>query len=202
MKKKQILRAYAWVYILIAIVVIAGWIALFNALDRVRDNEQLTVTVLNPAADTAAMRDDLLEALPTLTDQKLVYVYVDGVALSADDAQRKTRLSLQTLQSDLVIVPESLLRDLNIAELFPPLPDALLPENTSGCYTADGKIYGVPVSGTEDKTRAASYGLLTEKCYLFVSGQSVNLGGYLGRGAKTDDAALAAFRYLTEVIDH
>ena len=41
MKLKRALKDYWWLYLLIAFALILGWTSLFNALDRIRDNEKV-----------------------------------------------------------------------------------------------------------------------------------------------------------------
>lgn len=196
LKRKRTFREYWWLYVVIAFAVILGWTSLFNALDRIRDNEQIVVSAYNSDCDTEALRDQISKALPAMTDQKIIALYVDEIELPSGDDRFKTKLTMQILQSDIVILPESLLREINIAEFFLPLPQELVRE---GCYIFDGQTYGVAVGG---ETRFGSFCTQTENYYAFVSPQTVNLAGLNGRGTETDDAALVIFRYLTEVITH
>lgn len=196
LKLKRAVRDYLWLYLLIAFAVILGWNALFNALDRIRDNEQLTLGVYNTDCDTQALREALNAALPERTEQKLLALYVDDITLSPEDDRFRTKLTMQVLQSDLVILPESLVQSVEIGQYFLPLPEALIPEEPTLRYYADGECYGAVLA---PQTSFAAYCTQTEPCYLFVSPQTVNLAGLLGRGEEADDAAAAVFRYLTEV---
>lgn len=194
MKLKRALKDYWWLYLLIAFALILGWTSLFNALDRIRDNEQITVSVYNAECDTEALRNQIDEALPSLTKQQIIALYVDDIELPTEDDRFKTKLTMQILQSDIVILPESMLPEINIAEYFLPLPQELAQED---CYRFDGQAYGTLVGSD---TRFGVFCAQTEAYYAFVSPQTVNLAGLNGRGTETDDAALVIFRYLTEVV--
>ena len=94
-------------------------------------------------------------------------------------------LSMQLLQTDLIIMPESLLKELDVAVYFPELPE-MLQDNTD--YQIDGKHYGILLNGYSQE----------EPVYLLLAANSVNLGGILDKGNPEDDAALAVLQYLVK----
>lgn len=185
---KTALRAHWRAYLCVPLLAALVWTGVFTAMDRVRDNERLTLAVYVPDCDTQTLRDDLAKRLPELTKQKLTEIYADALTLQPESANAKTLLTMQLLQSDLAIVPLSMLRALDVPEFFPELPQSLSSENET--YQIDGKSYGILVnhpdlSGTQ------------EPCYVLLCESSKNLGALFGRGKPEDDAALAALRELT-----
>ena len=125
------------------------------------------------------------DKLPELTQQEILELYVDDMEHIPNQTYATDLLSMQLLQTDLIIMPESLLKELDVAVYFPELPETLQ-DNTD--YQIDGKHYGILLNGYSQE----------EPVYLLLATNSVNLGGILDKGNLEDDAALAVLQYLVK----
>ena len=185
---KNTLREYWRAYLCVPLLALLIWMGIFTAMDRVHDNERLTLAVYAKNCDAQALRADLIKRLPELTEQKISELYVDALTLRPESANAKTLLTMQLLQSDLAILPESLLQALETPEFFPELPEKLTANLET--YRVDGKSYGILICNP-------AYFGSQERCYVLLSESSKNLGAIFGKGSAEDDAALAVLRELT-----
>lgn len=193
-KGKALLAGTVWKYIAVAAVVVFVWISVFQALGRIKDNERLAIEVYNADVENLALRDELAGALPGMTGQHILELYVDDVECSPGQTYADEILTAQLLHSDLVIMPEDLLGRLDMKLYFAELPEPLKsgwPEDRY--YVFDGKRCGILL---DDESPFAKYCRSEGRFYLLLSGASVNLDGLNGRGEKGDDAALQALYYL------
>lgn len=195
-KGTKLLFGNIWKYILVAIVVIFIWSAVFESLGQIKDNQRLTIAVYNLECDTQTLRDDIYTKLPELTQQELLELYVDDMEHIPNQTYASSILATQLLQSDLVIMPESLLKELDMAYYFPELPAQLQSNPAYGYYQVNGVCYGILMNGPEIENTFTKYCHADEPCYLLLSGNSVNLAGLLNRGEATDDAGLRVLEYL------
>ena len=189
---KKLILENLWKYLLVAVASIFIWSAVFEALDQVKDNQRVTVATYNLNCNTQALKDELLLMLPGLTQQEIMELYVDDLEHTPNQTYATDILTAQILQSDLIVMPKSLLDKLNMLLFFPELPENLRDEN---CYEVNGVSYGILIS---HESRFAAHCVSEEPYYLLLSSQSVNLGGLLGRGEAKDNAALKIMEYLLE----
>lgn len=192
-KGKKLLFGNIWKYVLVAVVVIFIWSAVFESLGQIKDNQRLTISVYNIDCDTQALRDELAVRLPELTKQEILELYVDNMEHIPNQTYATQLLSMQLMQSDLIIMPESLLNKLEVASYFPELPAEIQNDQGYDYYQADGICYGILLG-----SMFTEYCQTEEPCYLLLSGQSVNLGGILDRGDPADDAGLKVLEYLVK----
>lgn len=192
-KGTKLLFGNIWKYVLVAVVAIFIWSAVFESLGQIKDNQRLTISVYNLNCDTQALRDEIAAKLPELTKQEILELYVDDMEHIPNQTYATNLLSMQIMQSDLIIMPESLLKELDIAFYFPELPEELQDIQAYGYYQTDGLCYGILLGNT-----FTDYCQTEEPCYLLLSGQSVNLGGILDRGEPADDAGLKVLAYLVK----
>ena len=198
-KRTSRVRGFLWAYLCVAVVVVFVWTSIFSLFGTVKDNQRLVVSVYNLDYDTQALKEEISEYLPELTDQKILEVYVDGMNLEPDSTYAKTLLSMQLLQTDIVVMPESLLKELDVPYFFPELPDTLTDFPDTPYYQINGKNYGIKVGCAALQNNFTKYCGTKENCYLLLSATSYNLGAIYKRGAPGDNAALAVTRYLLEV---
>ena len=184
-KGKKLLIGNLWKYILVAVVSVFIWSAVFTSLGQIKDNQRLIISVYNLDFDTQVLRDEIADKLPELTQQEILELYVDDMEHIPNQTYATDLLSMQLLQTDLIIMPESLLKELDVAVYFPELPETLQ-DNTD--YQIDGKHYGILLNGYSQE----------EPVYLLLAANSVNLGGILNKGNPEDDAALAVLQYLVK----
>lgn len=184
-KGKKLLIGNLWKYILVAVVSVFIWSAVFTSLGQIKDNQRLTISVYNLDMDTQVLRDEIAEKLPELTQQEILELYVDDMEHIPNQTYATDLLSMQLLQTDLVLMPESLLKELEMAVYFPELPETM---QSVTDYQIEGKHYGILLSRFSQE----------EPVYLLLASNSVNLGGILGEGNSKDDAALAVLQYLVK----
>jgi hypothetical protein len=194
----KLLFGNIWKYVLVAAAVILMWSAVFESLRIIKDDERLAITIYNIDCDIEALREDILQQLPSLTEQELQAVYVETYDHYHQQTYADNILTAQIAQTDLVIIPEHLLDQIEVPFHFPALPESLITENT---YQVDGVSYGILISGEGMKNRFTQYCQTDVTCYLLISSTTVNLGGVNGRGEVSDDVALQVLRYLMEVRD-
>lgn len=190
-KGTKLLFGNIWKYLLVAVAAILIWSGIYEMLDTIRDNQRLTISVYNTNCDTQALREELVQVLPTLTDQVFLEVYVDDMEHIPNQTYASDLLTMQLLQCDLVIMPESLLKSLSVPVYFPELPASLAEGRQT--YQVEGKAYGILLTD-----RFAGFCQSSEPCYLLLSSNSVNLGGILDRGEAADDGGLQVLYYLIE----
>lgn len=184
-KGKKLLMGNIWKYILVAVVSVFIWSAVFTSLGQIKDNQRLTISVYNLDIDTQELRDEIAEKLPELTQQEILELYVDDMEHVPNQTYATDLLSMQLVQTDLILMPESLLKELDVSVYFPELPETM---QSGTDYQIEGKHYGILLSRHSQE----------EPVYLLLAGNSVNLGGILGRGNPEDDAALAVAQYLVK----
>lgn len=184
-KGTKLLIGNLWKYILVAVVSVFIWSAVFTSLGQIKDNQRLTISVYNLDLDTQTLRNEIAAKLPELTKQEILELYVDDMEHMPNQTYAIELLSMQLLQTDLILMPESLLKDLDVAVYFPELPETL---QTDTDYQCDGKHYGILIDKYSQE----------ENVYLLLASNSVNLGGILGEGVPEDDSALAVLQYLVK----
>lgn len=190
------MREYWWAYLVVAVAICLIWWGIFSQLDRVEDNQRLTICVYNSTCDTQKLQTHLAQCLPTLTHQEIRELYVDDLTLQIDTGNGKQLLIMQLLQADMAILPEKMLEQMRVQDYFLPLPQQLpLPENAQ-LYNCDGVTYGVLVGGGAQKHPFDAFCGEEEQYWLFLSASSCNLGGLNERGTQEDDAALVIWEYL------
>lgn len=174
-----------WKYILVAVVSIFIWSAVFTSIGQIKDNQRLTISVYNLDLDTQALKDEVAAKLPELSQQEILELYVDDMEHIPNQTYANDLLTMQLLQTDLIIMPESLLKELKTEAYFPEIPESL---QRNSDYQIGGKHYGILLNRYSQK----------EPVYLLLASNSVNLGGILDRGNPEDDAALVVLQYLVK----
>ena len=181
-----------WKYALVVVAVVFVWSAVYENLSQIKLNQRVTVAVYNLECDTQALRDEVWDKLPELTKQEVLELYVDDLDHVPNQTYAEDILLAQILQSDLVVMPESLLKAIEVSVYFQELPKNLQRENG---YQSNGKQYGICIPAN---SRFSAYYTGDERCYIFFNASSVNLGGLFEKGTTEDDAALQVFEYLLE----
>ena len=78
-KGKKLLIGNLWKYILVAVVSVFIWSAVFTSLGQIKDNQRLIISVYNLDFDTQVLRDEIADKLPELTQQEILELYVDDM---------------------------------------------------------------------------------------------------------------------------
>lgn len=192
------LRECWWAYLSALLLIIFVWWGVFSYVDRIKDNQRVTIAVYNSDCDTQALRDDLAQKLPQLTRQSVLELYVDSHQIQMSSDGGKKLLSMQILQSDLLILPESLVSEMDICAYFPQIPENLSFARNTQFYEVDGEKYGILLSGDDVQSIFDNYCNDAQRYYVFLSESSYNLAGIYGRGTQEDDAALVLLYYLLD----
>lgn len=104
--------------------------------------------------------------------------------------------------SDLFILPESCLKDINMEDTFLQMnSDFLLAYNSSDrkTYVSGEQTYGILLKGQDETSFLSSYMKFnTEDYYIFVNVTSKNISSYGMYDIKEDDLALKVMKYLME----
>lgn len=181
-----------WKYFAIAALIIVVWIFSVNAITRAAANEKIGITFVGTDFDDLQLEEDLNAALPNMTKQKLKEIRCESVH-GETSYQTQTVVNTRLLGgTDLFIFTENNLS--GIAEIFEEI-DKDKYKNLFGAiefYELNGKAYGICLTAT----KFFEYYSGKEKCYLFVSSKSVNIGGINGIGNRQDDAAIYAVKYI------
>lgn len=193
------LQRSLWIYLLIAVVVIAFWVTVFDILASPADNEQVSILFIGPELDSAALEEELTAKIESLTEQPIRQINVD-VVNTRDHSVIAQLLATRGNDTDLIILPGEMLKDGSWGSYFPELPreklDPLLAEPSY--YYEEEVPYGILLGSGEGDSRFGAFYPGDDACYVFFGSRSVNLGGLFSVGAETDDAALAIVKYLLE----
>lgn len=194
--KNRKLHEYRWAYLSALLLICFIWWGIFSYVDQVKDNQRVTIAVYNSECDTQILRDHLIQKLPELTQQSISELYVDACQIQIESDEGKKLLSMQVLQADLLIFPESMVEKMDVSAYFPPIPENLSISEDARFYEVNGEKYGILLSGEHKQSLFGDYCDDTQEYYLFLSEYSANLAAIFDRGNAEDDAALALLRYL------
>ena len=186
-----------WKYVLLAVVSVMLWTAVFDTLGRPAKNEKVGIVFFGDSLDVTALHADLTDAVDGLTQQEIDYIDISQTF--ADHEHLGQILMARTYDCDLLILPAELVDGLSAYGFFMPLPESLQSTNT---YTQekDGETlaYGLEIYSPERQNRFSSFCSGDQTYYVFLSKESVNLAALNGNGTQTDDAALRILEYLLE----
>lgn len=188
---RKLLMGNIWKYFLVAVISIWVWSGVFTSLGQIKDNQRLTIGVYNATCDTQQLRNEIAQKLPELTQQEILELYVDDLYHRPNQTYASEVLTAQILQSDLLIMPRSLLDQIDMTIYFPELPVALQSDTD---YVANGVHYGILLKAGSLFSKHCE---AKEDYFLLLAPNSVNLGGVLEKGEPEDDAALQIVKYLT-----
>lgn len=191
------LHYHWWKYVLLAVLSILLWTAVFDTLAKPAKNETVGIVFFGDGLDVTALHTDLTAAIDDLTEQKIRFVDISQTFADRDHLGQILMARIQ--DSDLLILPAQLVDNLSAYGFFIPLDDT--PKDIS-TYTQekDGKTvtYGLKIYSPNTQNRFSSFCSGEQTYYVFLSKESVNLAGLNGNGSQTDDAALRILAYLLE----
>lgn len=186
-----------WQYVLLVILSIAIWTAVFDSLAKPARNEKVGIVFFGDALDAPALHAELSAAMDRLTQQEIAYVDVSQVMV--DRAQLGTVLMARTYDYDLLVLPAEIVDMLSAYGFFSPLPDGWKDIPTYNQETNGKSVpYGLELYRPGSQTRFSAFCSGEQTYYVFLSKESVNLAGLNGNGAPADDAALRMLEYLLE----
>ena len=182
---KSVFR-YTWpFYIISGVAISLTLVFIFGATHRIPEYKTLTVFVSGEVTDYKKLEKDVLTRFK---DNELkTFGTIDA---NPNEQTYYNRLSIQGYSSaDILILPNSVIENLNLAYFALSLPNELVNDYYSGysIYNRDEVKYGVKL----DKAKVNSYmNLPNEDCYMVLNAKSQNLGEYGGIAVKEHDNAL------------
>lgn len=186
-----------WMYVLLAVLSIMIWTAVFDTLAKPARNEKVGICFFGDGLDVTALHSDLSVAMDDLTQQQIAYVDVSQTI--ADYEHLGQILMARAYDCDLLILSAESVDLLSAYGFFAPLPDDWKDIPT---YTQekDGETvaYGLEIYSPDSQNRFSSYCSGEQIYYVFLSKESVNLAALNGNGSQTDDAALRILEFLLE----
>ena len=191
-----------WKYLIAILIPIILWCSVFDILAQPKKNQQLSILYVGSDLDTDSLRQQIVNTLPSLTDQSIKEISVDAV--SPQNMDSLSVLTARTFEYDILIFQESSILPNMGQNVFWSLPDDLM-SHFSGIspYREDTEAGSLPYGfllcdGKTANSFSACYSG-TETCYLFLSPKSENLDTLNQNGKKGDDAALRIAQYLLEI---
>ena len=187
-KKKRIgtIFKYTWpLYIVSALVVVAGLNVIFGVTHKLADYKQLTLFVSGEINDVNKLEKDLIAKYQEKELKRLTCYSVDPSSPTYD-----TMFSVPgVVGSDVLIATASKLDRYDIASFALVLDDSILDKYFPGanCYEYEGVNYAIKI----DKEKVKEYmNLPSEDCYLVINNSSINIGEYSKKQIKEHNLAL------------
>ena len=187
-----------WKYVLLAVLSIVIWTAVFDTLARPARNEKVGILFFGDSLDVTALHADLSAVMDDLTQQEVSYVDVSQTF--ADYEHLGQLLTARTYDYDLLVLSAEQVDKLSAYGFFLPLPDNTWKDIPKYSQEKDGETvaYGLEIYTPGSQNRFSSFCSGEQTYYVFLSKESVNLAGLNGNGTQTDDAALRILEYLLE----
>lgn len=191
------LQYHWWQYVLLAVLSVMIWTAVFDGLAKPARNEKVGIVFFGDTLDVTALHTDLTDAIDSLTQQEIAYIDVSQTI--ADRTHLATLLVARTYDYDLLVLTAEAVDMLSAYGFFSPLPDNWKDIPTYS-QEKDGTsvAYGLEIYRPGSQNRFSSFCSGEQTYYVFLSKESVNLAGLNGNGAPSDDAALRMLEYLLE----
>lgn len=185
-------------YLAIILVPIVFWCALYSILDDPADNEKFAILFVGEGLDSEGLQAYIVD---NFKDEKIKSITVDSMVIY--DMLYYDYLRTRCYEYDLIIFTESNMkeqigrgifeREILIADYGDVLPKAeFYYENIDG----NELPFGFLLRDENTSNLFSDYYSGNEKCYLFLSPQSVNLDTVNGKGVKGDDFALKVLNAL------
>jgi len=184
-------------YIIVIILPVIIWHAVFYFVYRTRDNERVKILFWGDGLDTAALNSALAENISDIAGGVIEYAEIRSTTVD------KSYISAYQAIYDIIIFSDDFMAE-NIGQNY-----------GFFCFNAQGfaDIFGEGVIAYTEKYNDsilyyavelsgscvfAQYCTGERKCYMFFSSESVNLGDFNGNGNEEDDAALKVAQYFTQ----
>ena len=192
------LHYHWWKYVLLSVLSIMIWSAVFDTLAKPAKNEKVGIVFFGDALDVTALHTDLSAVIDDLTQQEIACVDVSQTF--ADYAHLGQILMARTYDCDLLILSAEQVDKLSAYGFFLPLPDNTWKDIPKYSQEKDGETvaYGLEIYTPGSQNRFSAFCSGDQTYYVFLSKESVNLADLNGNGTQTDDAALRLLEYLLE----
>ena len=197
MLKKYIERHWT-TYVAIVLIPIVFWCAVYSVLDDPKDNEKFAVLFIGEDLDVEGLQGYITD---NLKEEQIKSISVDTTTIYEN--LYYDYLKARCYAYDLIIISESNMmefvgravfeREILVATYGDMLPNAeFYYENIDG----NELPFGFIIADENTNNLFSQYYSGDEKCYLFLSPQSVNLDTINGKGVKGDDFALKVLHAL------
>lgn len=191
------LQYHWWKYVLLAVISIMIWTAVFDTLAKPAKNEKVGIIFFGDALDATGLHAELSAVMGSLTQQEITYVDVSQTIV--DYEQLGAVMMARSYDYDLLVLTAETVDRLSAYGFFSPLPNDW---NDIPTYSQekDGNTvaYGLEIYRPGSQNRFSAYCSGEQTYYVFLSKDSVNLACLNGNGAPEDDAALQMLKYLLE----
>ncbi|MBO5078377.1 MAG: hypothetical protein J6B67_01680 [Oscillospiraceae bacterium] len=191
------LQYHWWQYVLLAVISIMVWTAVFDTLAQPAKNEKVGIVFFGDGLDTAGLHAELSGVMDSLTRQEIDYVDVSQTIV--DHEQLGAVMMARAYDYDLLVLTAETADRLSAYGFFAPLPDDWKDIPTYS-QEKDGTTvaYGLEIYRPGSQNRFSQFCSGEQTYYVFLSKDSVNLAALNGNGAPEDDAALQMLNYLLE----
>ena len=177
---------YSWPAYLVSAVLISLLMSfIFSLVHKLPAYKTLTIFVSGEVTDSKNLEKDLINKYQ---DKELKSVTT--ISAKPDEGHYNTKLTIPGYSSaDILIIPESKLKDLDVSYFALGLNDELVTSYYPNCviYGENGVDYGIQLNKELVKPYMS---LPNEDCFMFLNGGSQNIGEYANKPNKDHDLAL------------
>lgn len=177
---------YSWPAYLVSAVLISLLMSfIFSLVHKLPAYKTLTIFVSGEVTDSKNLEKDLINKYQ---DKELKSVTT--ISAKPNEGHYNTKLTIPGYSSaDILIIPESKLKDLDVSYFALGLNDELVTSYYPNCviYGENGVDYGIKLNKELVKPYMS---LPSEDCYMFLNGGSQNIGEYANKPNKEHDLAL------------
>lgn len=186
-----------WKYVILTIVSVMVWTAVFDTLAKPARNEKVGIVFFGDGLDVTGLHAQLTTEMENLTQQEITYV--DVAQTMADYEHLGQILMARTYDYDLLVLSAESVDKLAAYGFFLPLPDGWedIPKYTQQT-NGETAAYGLEIYSPGSQNRFSAFCSGEQTYYVFLSKESVNLGALNTEGVQTDDAAWQVLNYLLE----
>lgn len=177
---------YSWPAYLVSAVLISLLMSfIFSLVHKLPAYKTLTIFVSGEVTDSKNLEKDLINKYQ---DKELKSVTT--ISAKPNEGHYNTKLTIPGYSSaDILIIPESKLKDLDVSYFALGLNDELVTSYYPNCviYGENGVDYGIQLNKELVKPYMS---LPNEDCFMFLNGGSQNIGEYANKPNKDHDLAL------------
>ena len=190
-----------WKALALSFMIIVFWSVVNNEIISPNENERIIVSMMYVSVDEEALMEDSLSYMKNYPNQNIKEIEINAVSpgIGMEFIDFLTTRALPG--TDLIILPQSVLRDNTASDLFMQLDkdkaDAFFEGNAIYYYESDD-IYGIKLSDELMNTRFSNYlnDNSTETYYIFINSYSVNTGGWNSESKDDEQAVLVFINWL------
>lgn len=202
------LQYSGWKYLVVLLVAIIFWSTIFTALGQPKADEKVSIACFVDQVDIDLIYSELNSNKENITKQKIKEISAESIL--STDSMLSALLATRKITSDLLIVGESSLSaDPNSSlaidpKSFVPFSEEKLEELLAGrvenieFYYIEEYTVGIYLNNVDgiSEGRFGDFYNGNERCVVFFSNESVNLGALYDLGDPKNQAAIDVLVYL------